>query len=52
MKKIISVVGENFKDAEVLAKKIFAGKLKTGTIPKLWDGHTAEIIVEIIKDNL
>jgi len=29
-------------------KKLFAGEWKKGGIPPLWDGHTAERIVEII----
>lgn len=27
---------------------VFAGKWKTGSLPKLWDGHAAERIVEIL----
>ncbi|MCK4956990.1 MAG: UDP-N-acetylglucosamine 2-epimerase (non-hydrolyzing) [Candidatus Cloacimonetes bacterium] len=31
------------------AKKIIAGDLKKGKIPKYWDGHTAERIVQIFR---
>jgi UDP-N-acetylglucosamine 2-epimerase (non-hydrolysing) len=28
---------------------VFVGKWKTGHLPKLWDGHAAERIVEILR---
>ena len=28
--------------------KLFAGQWKRGAIPELWDGHTAERIIEIL----
>ncbi|WP_372948078.1 non-hydrolyzing UDP-N-acetylglucosamine 2-epimerase [Mariniphaga sp.] len=31
-------------------EKLFAGKWKEGSIPELWDGHTAERIVDILLD--
>jgi UDP-N-acetylglucosamine 2-epimerase (non-hydrolysing) len=46
------LVGDSYKEAEDLAQKIFTGQLKKGKIPELWDGHSAERIVKIIKDNL
>jgi UDP-N-acetylglucosamine 2-epimerase (non-hydrolysing) len=32
--------------------KLFAGNWKQGTIPVLWDGHTAERIVDILLEEL
>jgi UDP-N-acetylglucosamine 2-epimerase (non-hydrolysing) len=32
------------------AKKILSGNIKKGSIPKYWDGKTAERIVKIFKD--
>ena len=42
------LIGTNLQKVEEAALKIIAGKVKTGTIPPLWDGHTAERIVDII----
>ena len=33
-------------------EKLFAGKWKKGSIPPLWDGHTAERIITILSANL
>ena len=30
--------------------KLFAGEWKKGAIPELWDGHTAERIIDILVD--
>ena len=38
-------------DPEAIApalKKLFAGEWKKGSIPELWDGKTAERIVEVL----
>jgi len=34
------------------AEQILAGKWKNGKIPELWDGHTAERIIDCIEKNL
>jgi len=34
------------------ADQILTGKWKTGKIPELWDGHTAERIIGTIEKNL
>jgi len=46
------LVGDDYKMAKDEAQKILSGKTKQGKIPDLWDGHSAERIVKIIKDNL
>ena len=42
------LIGDNLQKAEIAALKILSGEIKRGDIPELWDGHTAERIVEII----
>jgi UDP-N-acetylglucosamine 2-epimerase (non-hydrolysing) len=43
-----TIVGVNEKRIRDEAKKILAGKSKKGRIPRLWDGHSSERIVEIL----
>lgn len=40
------LIGTNPKAIAPAMEKLFSGKWKTGTIPHLWDGKTAERIVE------
>jgi len=42
------VVGNNYKLAEELIDKAINGKWKKSSIPKLWDGKTAERIVKVL----
>jgi UDP-N-acetylglucosamine 2-epimerase (non-hydrolysing) len=42
------LVGTDPAKVVAAAKEILAGKGKTGCIPKFWDGHTAERIVDIL----
>lgn len=42
------LVGTDPKEIEKMLKKCFSGNWKTGSIPALWDGKTAERIVEIL----
>ncbi len=46
------LVGANFKMAEETALKILSGEIKSGSIPEMWDGNTAERITKIIVDKL
>jgi UDP-N-acetylglucosamine 2-epimerase (non-hydrolysing) len=39
------LLGVNPKAIPPAMKKLFSGMWKTGDIPELWDGHTAERIV-------
>jgi UDP-N-acetylglucosamine 2-epimerase (non-hydrolysing) len=42
------LIGTNPKAIAPAMKMLFAGEWKKGEIPELWDGHTAERIVEIL----
>ncbi len=42
------LIGTNPKAIAPAMKKLFSGNWKTGSIPQLWDGKTAERIVDII----
>jgi UDP-N-acetylglucosamine 2-epimerase (non-hydrolysing) len=42
------LVGTDPAKIVVIAREILAGKRKTGRIPQLWDGHTAERIVNVL----
>jgi UDP-N-acetylglucosamine 2-epimerase (non-hydrolysing) len=42
------LVGTDPMEVEKMMKKCFSGNWKTGSIPPLWDGKTAERIVEIL----
>ena len=42
------IVGQDPARIIAAARDILAGKIKTGRVPRLWDGHAAERIVEII----
>ena len=42
------LIGTNPKAIAPAMEKLFSGKWKTGTIPHLWDGRTAERIVEYL----
>jgi len=46
------LIGTDFKKVEEAAGKVLAGDRKEGTIPDLWDGHTAERIVRIVMQNI
>lgn len=43
------LVGVEYDRIVEAAQNLFDGKHPKGTIPELWDGHTAERIVEILK---
>ena len=42
------IVGQDPEKILAAAREILAGKTKAGCIPKLWDGHAAERIVEVL----
>lgn len=42
------LVGTDPKEIEKMLKKCFSGNWKTGSLPALWDGKTAERIVEVL----
>lgn len=42
------LIGTNPKNIAPAMNLLFSGKWKKGAIPELWDGHTAERIVEIL----
>ncbi len=42
------LIGTNPNNIKPALEKLFAGEWKKGGIPKLWDGHTAERIVDIL----
>lgn len=42
------LIGTNPKAIKPTLDKLFSGQWKTGGIPELWDGHTAERIVRIL----
>ncbi|GAB4301424.1 MAG: UDP-N-acetylglucosamine 2-epimerase (non-hydrolyzing) [Ignavibacteriaceae bacterium] len=46
------LLGDDFMQAEKQIIQILKGKFKSGRIPKLWDGNTAERIVKIISESL
>lgn len=46
------LVGTNLQNVRESALEIIGGKIKKGSVPKLWDGHTARRIAEIIMNNL
>ena len=43
------LLGTEPKAIKPALEKLFSGEWKKGSIPELWDGHTAERIVEILK---
>ena len=44
------LIGTNPAAIKPALDKLFAGEWKKGAIPELWDGHTAERIIEILAD--
>jgi len=42
------LIGTNPAAIKPALDKLFAGEWKKGTIPELWDGHTAERIIDIL----
>jgi UDP-N-acetylglucosamine 2-epimerase (non-hydrolysing) len=46
------LIGTNLESVKTAAIKILGGNIKKGSVPPLWDGHTAERIVEIIFNDL
>ncbi|MBP5477261.1 MAG: UDP-N-acetyl glucosamine 2-epimerase [Paludibacteraceae bacterium] len=42
------LIGTNPKAVKPVLEKLFAGKWKKGAVPHLWDGHTAERIINIL----
>jgi len=46
------LVGTDLQKVKIAALDIIGGKIKKGTVPPLWDGHTGERIVEVIVGNL
>ncbi len=45
-------IGTDLSKVEIAATTILNGKIKKGSIPELWDGNTAERIVEILLKHL
>ncbi|KAF2510810.1 UDP-N-acetylglucosamine 2-epimerase (non-hydrolyzing) [Flavobacterium zhairuonense] len=45
------LIGTNPNAIKPILEKLFAGNWKKGTIPELWDGKTAERIIDIIRKN-
>jgi len=46
------LIGIDLKKVELAAEQVLSGNKKKGGIPELWDGKTAERIVEIIEKRL
>lgn len=42
------LIGTNPKAIKPFLDKLFSGQWKKGGIPKLWDGHTSERIIEVL----
>ena len=42
------LVGEDFHKLSAMIKQIKRGFWKSSSIPKLWDGHTGERILEVL----
>lgn len=42
------LIGTDPKAIKPALDKLFSGQWKTGSIPELWDGHTADRIIEIL----
>ena len=42
------LVGTDPKNIQPAMEKLFSGQWKKGEIPELWDGHTAERIVDCL----
>lgn len=47
-----TLCGRDTKKIKAEFEKVIAGKYKSGRLPELWDGKTAERIVEIIKQKI
>ncbi|MEZ4854412.1 non-hydrolyzing UDP-N-acetylglucosamine 2-epimerase [Flavobacterium sp.] len=45
------LIGTNPQDIKPALEKLFAGNWKKGGIPELWDGHSAERIIQVILNN-
>lgn len=46
------LIGTNLQDVKQAALEVINGKTKNGTIPPLWDGHTAERIADVVVNNI
>ena len=46
------LVGDSYRKVENTAMEILNGKKKTGKIPELWDGNSADRIAKVIVDKL
>jgi UDP-N-acetylglucosamine 2-epimerase (non-hydrolysing) len=46
------LIGTNPDNIKPALDKLFAGKWKKGEIPELWDGHSAERIVEVLQKEI
>jgi UDP-N-acetylglucosamine 2-epimerase (non-hydrolysing) len=46
------LIGTDLTKVEQAAEQVLSGNIKQGSIPELWDGKTAERIVEIIEKRL
>ena len=44
------LVGTDPKNIPSALERLFQGKWKTGSVPKLWDGKTGKRIVEVLMD--
>jgi len=42
------LIGTNLLEVEKAAKLVLEGKVKKGSVPELWDGHTSDRIAEIL----
>jgi UDP-N-acetylglucosamine 2-epimerase (non-hydrolysing) len=45
-------IGTDLSEVEKAATAVLSGNIKNGSIPELWDGRTAERIVNILTNNL
>jgi UDP-N-acetylglucosamine 2-epimerase (non-hydrolysing) len=46
------LIGTDLKKVEKAAEQVLSGNKKKGGMPELWDGRTAERIIEIIESSL
>ncbi len=46
------LIGTNLAEVEEAASQVLSGNIKKGEIPRYWDGHTAERIIDIISESI